>query len=84
MSSPMALALSARKVYWIARSFANRPSYSPLRVLGIKSVKPDALNYALPYYAGCKALCGPGSEALYFWRGEAISAREGAPKGRRG
>ncbi|MEM3462416.1 MAG: hypothetical protein QXQ76_04780 [Candidatus Bathyarchaeia archaeon] len=50
----------------------------------VKAFTPDALNYALPYYAGCKALCGPGSEALYFWRGEAISAREGAPKGRRG
>ncbi len=73
IAAPLAFALSARKIYWIARSFADWPSYSPLRALGIprssRAFAPDALNYALPYYAGCKALCGYGSEALYFWRG---------------
>ncbi|MEM2602394.1 MAG: hypothetical protein QXW19_05505 [Candidatus Bathyarchaeia archaeon] len=72
IATPLAFALSARKVYWIARSFADWPSYSPLKALGIprssRAFTPDALNYALPYYTGCKALCGPGSEALYFWR----------------
>ena len=72
IAAPLALALSARKIYGIARSFANWPSYSPLRALAIprssRAFVADRLNYALPYYTGCKALCGPGSEALYFWR----------------
>jgi hypothetical protein len=67
-----AFAISAIKVYRSARSFANRPFYSPLRALGIprssRAFTPDVLNYALPYYAGCMTLCGYGSEALRFWR----------------
>lgn len=72
VAAPLAFALSIRKIYWIARTFASWPSYSPLRALGIprssRAFTPGALNYALPYYTGCRALCGPGSESLYFWR----------------